>query len=249
MISGPDPGMFQDWKDWGRELVRRNQVNSLAKQIAAILVSSAGVPFAYDARKNTITLALGTIAPGDIAGLNEAVDDRVAALLVAGSNITLTYNDVANTLTIAAAATTIADGDYGDVTVSGGGTVWTIDAGVVPMPGDFQLAVSDETTALTTGTAKITFRMLYGMTLTSVRANVNTASSSGDVTVDVKKNGTTIFSTTLTIDSGEKTSLTAAVPAALSTTALADDDEITIDIVGAGTGAKGLKVGFKGVRT
>src|SRR5262249_54120370 len=63
-----------------------------------------------------------------VTDFSEATDDRVASLLVAGTNITLTYNDAANTLTIASAGTTIPDGDKGDITVSGGGTVWTVDA-------------------------------------------------------------------------------------------------------------------------
>ena len=110
------------------------------------------------------------------------------------------------------------------------------------------IAVTDETTAITTGTAKVTFRMPYAMTLSSVRANLNTVSSSGNPAIDVNKGGVSIFSTTLTIDANEKTSVTAATPAVLSTTALADDDEITIDIDTAGTGAKGLKVWFLGTR-
>lgn len=110
------------------------------------------------------------------------------------------------------------------------------------------IAISDETTALTTGTAKVTFRMPWAMTLTSIRASVNTASTSGVVTVDVNDGGVSVFSTTLTIDATEKTSTTAAVPAVLSDTALADDAEITIDIDTAGTGAKGLKVTFIGTR-
>ena len=40
------------------------------------------------------------------------------------------------------------------------------------------IAVGDETTALTTGTAKVTFRMPYAFTLTDIRASVTTAPSS-----------------------------------------------------------------------
>jgi methyl coenzyme M reductase subunit C len=104
------------------------------------------------------------------------------------------------------------------------------------------IAVSDETTAITTGVAKVTFRMPYALSLTAVRASLNTASSSGIPTVDINESGTTILSTKLTIDASEKTSTTAAVPAVISDAALADDAEITIDIDVAGTGAKGLKV-------
>lgn len=107
-----------------------------------------------------------------------------------------------------------------------------------------QLALSDETTTITTGTGKLTFRMPYACKFTKIpRINLNTVSSSGLVTVDIKKNGTTIFSTLLTIDANEKTSVTAATPCVLSSnpTTFADDDEISFDITVAGTGAKGLK--------
>jgi len=104
------------------------------------------------------------------------------------------------------------------------------------------IACSDETTALTTGTAKVTFRVPHGCTVTGVRASVNTVSSSGVPTVDINENGTTILSTKLTIDASEKTSVTAATAAVISDNQLADDSEITIDIDTAGTGTKGLKV-------
>jgi len=110
------------------------------------------------------------------------------------------------------------------------------------------IAVSDETTNLTTGTAKLTFRMPFAMTLTAVRSSLSTASSSGLVTVDIKESGTTILSTALSIDATEKTSTTAATAAVISDTALADDAEITVDITAAGTGAKGLKVTLIGTR-
>lgn len=111
------------------------------------------------------------------------------------------------------------------------------------------VAVGDEVTAITTGTAKVTFRMPYAFKLTAVRASLTTASSSGAPAFDVNRNGTSIFSTTLTIDQSEKTSTTAATAAALSTTDLSDDDEITIDIDTAGTGAAGPKLYFIGYRT
>lgn len=104
------------------------------------------------------------------------------------------------------------------------------------------VAVGDESTAITTGAAKVTFRMPYAFTLTAVRASLTTASSSGIPTVDINEGGASILSTKLTIDAGEKTSVTAATAVVISDGSLADDAEITIDIDVAGTGAAGLKV-------
>lgn len=104
------------------------------------------------------------------------------------------------------------------------------------------IAVSDETTALTTGTAKVTFRMPYALTLTKVKLSLSTASSSGAVQVDVKKAGSSIFSTLPQVDASAKTSVGSTVTPVITTTALTDDAEMTIDIDTAGTGAAGLKV-------
>ena len=106
------------------------------------------------------------------------------------------------------------------------------------------IALSDEYSILTTGTAKVTIRSPYAITLTQIpRASVNTASTSGLPTVDIKKNGTTILGANkLTIDANEKTSVSAATATTLATTSIADDDEITFDVTVAGTGTKGLKV-------
>jgi hypothetical protein len=118
------------------------------------------------------------------------------------------------------------------------------DGSLASLPFELVVAASDETTALTAGTAKITFRMPRAVTLTAVRASLTTAQASGNIfTVDINEAGTSILSTKLTIDNTEKTSTTAATPPVISDTALADDAEITIDIdqIGDGT-AKGLKV-------
>ena len=111
----------------------------------------------------------------------------------------------------------------------------------------FQLAASDLITALTTGTSKAYFRMPRSMIVSEVRGSLLTASTSGAVTIDINKNGSTILSTKLTIDQDEKTSVTAAVPPVISDETLADDDEITIDIDVEGTGALGLIVALIGI--
>jgi hypothetical protein len=115
---------------------------------------------------------------------------------------------------------------------------------------EIQLAASDETTALTTGTAKMTFRMPHAMTLTGVRASLTTAQASGSIfTVDINQSGSSVLGTKLTIDNTEKTSTTAATPATITTSALTDDSEITIDIDQIGNGsATGLKITLIGTR-
>lgn len=112
------------------------------------------------------------------------------------------------------------------------------------------IAISNETTALTTGTAKATFRMPFAMTLTDVRASVTTAPTDATLTIDINESGSTILSTKLTIDATEKTSTTAALPAVISDAALADDAEITIDIdqIGSSVAGAGAKVYLIGTR-
>jgi hypothetical protein len=108
------------------------------------------------------------------------------------------------------------------------------------------VALSDESTAITTGTAKVTMRAPFAMSITSIpRASVNTVSSSGNPTVDINVGGTSILGANkLSIDASEKTSTTAATATTLASnpTSISDDAEITFDIDVAGTGAKGLKV-------
>lgn len=84
----------------------------------------------------------GTQTASTIQDFNEALLDYLGQQstpgqgLIAGANITLTYNDAANTLSISSAITggaTLANGDYGDVTVTSAGAVITIDPGVVTL--------------------------------------------------------------------------------------------------------------------
>ena len=122
---------------------------------------------------------------------------------------------------------------------------------LIGSPCEFIIACSDESSHLTTGPAKVTFRAPYAFTLTGVRASVNTAPTGSTLVVDINEAGTSVLlSTKLSIDVSEKTSTTAAsAPGALSR-AIADDAEITIDIVQgiAGQMGKGLKVVLIGTR-
>ena len=148
------------------------------------------------------------------------------------------YSDLSDKPTLGTAAAT-ASTDYA-----------TAAQGVKAEKCEITIACSDETTALTTGTAKVTFRMPFAMTLTAVRASVTTAPTGTTLVADIKEGGTTILSTKLSIDATEKTSTTAATAAVISDTALADDAEITIDIdqVGSTVAGAGLKVTLIGTR-
>lgn len=108
------------------------------------------------------------------------------------------------------------------------------------------IACSDESTALTTGTANAKFINPFSsaFTVTAVVASLSTAQSSGSTfTVDINEAGTTILSTKLTIDNTETNSSTAATPPVISDASIAAYAEISVDIdtIGDGT-AKGLKV-------
>ena len=111
-------------------------------------------------------------------------------------------------------------------------------------------AASDETTVITTGIAKVTFRMPYAFTLTNIRGSLNTVSSSGSPIIDVNEAGTSVMTTNkVLIDVSEKTSVTAVTAVTITDPTLADDAEMTVDVDTAGTGAKGLKICLIGYQT
>jgi len=113
------------------------------------------------------------------------------------------------------------------------------------------LACSDETTALTVGTGKVTFRCPFAFTITGVSASVTTAPVGSTIICDINEAGSTILSTKLSIDAAEKTSTSAASAAVISDANIAADAEITVDIdqIGSSTAGAGLKVKLDGYRT
>ena len=126
-----------------------------------------------------------------------------------------------------AALLTDVDTDHGKIIYNGteenlefwNGTDWV---GVnKPETVAITTVASDEDSDLATNTGIVTFRMPYAMTLTEVRASVNRAPAGSTIIVDINESGSTILSTKLSIDAGEKTSTTAATPAVISDTTLA----------------------------
>lgn len=123
-------------------------------------------------------------------------------------------------------------------------------AGQVIVP--IGIALADETTDITTGTAKATFRMPFPMTLTDVRIGMTGAPTGSAAQFDVNVTGVgSILSTPITVDAGEKTSTTAATPPVISTSNLADDAEVTVDFdqVGSTSPGKGPKLWLIGFKT
>lgn len=104
------------------------------------------------------------------------------------------------------------------------------------------VALSDMTTDLTTGTAKATWFAPEDGTLASVYIGVHDPSSSGAVTVDMNDSGGSVFTTPPSIDATEATSLTGTAAVLDGTVSFVRGDKFTFDIDAAGTDAKGLQV-------
>jgi hypothetical protein len=110
------------------------------------------------------------------------------------------------------------------------------------LPFAYPMFVVGDTSAVVVANGIAAYRMPRNFTLTKAKAEIRSAGATL-TTIDVKKNGTTIFGVNkLTVDSTETTSNTAATPASLVPTTVLDDDLFTIDVTGVGAGALGLKV-------
>ena len=133
--------------------------------------------------------------------------------------------------------------DSGYITTSGTGTPTLI------LPDSFIVPASDEDTDLIVDTGVFTFPMTFPFYLIDLIATVKTAPTGAAIQVDVNDDAATILSTKLTIDTAEKTSVTAATPVVLSANEIAAGSEMTIDIdvVGSGTAGKALKIAFIGI--
>jgi hypothetical protein len=114
-----------------------------------------------------------------------------------------------------------------------------------------QIACSDEETALETGTLT-TWRQIGAVVVDEVRASLTTAEPDGQLVVDIKEGGVSILSTLIVIDQGAKTSVGSSPQPVISDNVLADNAELSVELVSIGGSspiqATGLKVQMIGRR-
>jgi hypothetical protein len=115
---------------------------------------------------------------------------------------------------------------------------------------------SDELTPITLGGPKTTFRCPYPLDMTNgfVRASLTTAPTGASMIVDVHMNGTTMFSTPISIDAGSRTSVGStpqsviSIPLVGGLPIIPDDAEFLVYVnqVGSTFAGSGLKVAVTG---
>lgn len=172
----------------------------------------------------------GTLELLDFAETASAVDHlRVTNAATGGSpSLSAVGDDTNISLTLAAKGTGVVKG------------------ALVPLA----FAISDESTALTTGTAKLTYYMPRAFTIKEIYACVTTAPTGANLIIDVNDGGTSIMTTNkLTIEATEFSTTTATTGPTLTDTALAAGTALTFDIdqIGstvAGAGAKVTLLGY-----
>lgn len=222
---------------------------------AETVLSSYARGFLDDANEATLKATLNMEAGVDFQAfgnfsnlaLTGDVTSSGLATTVAANAVALTTDTTGNYALGDAEGGAATTGDSATAFFSAGSIE---DARLTLKTESFCVASSDETSALTTGTNKVTFRMPYAFTVTSVKASVGTAPTGATFIYDINEGGTTILSTKLSIDISEETSVTAASAAVISDAALAADAEMTLDHdqVGstvAGAGAKVCIIGHQ----
>ena len=115
----------------------------------------------------------------------------------------------------------------------------------------FILACSDETSDLVVGDDKVQIQLPFAFELTSISANVNTASTGADINIQVQEDNVDIMSGVgITIDATETSSTTSATLPTITDSTLALNSIISVDLdqVGSTLAGTGLKINLIGYR-
>lgn len=229
--------------------------------IAALVTTAAGLALLDDADASAqrTTLGLGTLATQS-ATISDYLTTASASSTYQPLDADLTdLADGSLTGTLVAAATTSARGSVElatDGETAASVAVQGSDARLVSATKvEIGIALSDETSDNTASSTvpKVSFRMPFAMTITSLRCSLTKAATGAILIVDMHEAGTTVMTTNkLSVDASELTSTTAATAHTLTDTALADDAliELFIDQVGTTTDntGEGVKLWIIGTR-
>ena len=195
------------------------------------------------ASDKTLTLPnlTGTLATTDVAGGGTGGTTHTTGSVLLGNGT----SGITNTGVIADNTFIVGNGS-GAPSLETGATART-SMGVSRLE-SFIIAASDETSIITAGDNKVRFAMPYAFTVTEVKAHLNTASSSGNVHIQVTEAGASNSITSAVVNLGTGT---AAATTSFADSSLAEDAIIGVNIESgqAGTGAVGLKVTILGYQT
>lgn len=226
---------------------------AMLNKLTTVRAATTGNITIATALNNGDTLDGVTLATGDLVLVKDQSSAAENGLYVVGASpvrwAALGLYDLYCGMLVTVQEGTANAGRVWLCTSSAGGTLGSTALAFSRFPAvetkEFMFALSDEVNNLSTGTAKATWRAPHALENVTLRASVNTAPTGSTIIVDVNKNGSTMMSVNkLSIDASEKTSTTAATAVGMTTTTLADDDEVTFDIdqVGSTIPGKGLKV-------
>jgi len=195
-----------------------------------------GSIFASPTFTGTTTIATGNVTTLNVSGTT-TLNTSLTGVLRANSGVVTTDSDVTDI--VSAASLTLA----GKVELATTAEINTGTDSTRAIPVDQFVAsnrniryilyrIIDNTTNIATATTKGgDFELPFTGTITEIGAFVDTAGTTGTMTIDVNLNGTTIMSATkITIDTAEKSSRTAATAPVLTTTAVTAGDLLTFDI-------------------
>lgn len=203
-------------------------------------------------RTGNVTLSVGDVSNAVATSDSRLSDARTpTAHNQAGSTITGAYTAAGLTMATARFLARWSAGSGAAEEGSFGAGLSLSAAGVLQMEQWLGFACSDESTAITTGTSKLRFRMPFACTLLAVVFEARTAPTGSAAVFDLNETGTSVFSTNPRIDAGGTDSSASGTPAVIGDSSIAAGAVMTVDFdqIGSTVAGAGIKMWLNVRRT